>query len=495
MGNLLGVYWSVMHRPPQHYDFLRRLQPAVLKIMDGGAPDYAWAYANLPDALIIARDHPLSEQHDDMLRDPAGTGVRHAREWDQHANRLGLDRKRTLVLGINEPRVWEPGVPEALRQYTIAMCDEGARLGLRVGAKQLSVGWPGNNGADTPPDWSQWHGVEDAIKRGNHVLVLHEYWADQGPFENWGWWGGRGIKCPWQVPIVIGECGIDMYVKDGSVDKRSRGWIGRVSPGRYADELWEFNRRWAEDERFEGSCVYALDCADCETWGCFNVESACDAILALPAVQSAPVSQPVTVHLPIVEGQPVSQQQGIIDPLVLEAILQVESGGDALGADGRPIIRFECHIFKRELGNDALYDRHFSSGGGNFDAWQNRRMNDGSGWKSIEEGGQARQWEAFNLAASLNYEAAARSISMGAAQIMGFNHASIGYPSARAMLEAFGSEPVQVIAFINFILGRPELLTAVRNKDWRTIARIYNGNGAVDRYAPILQGAYERLKN
>lgn len=313
MSSKLGIYWSVMHRPPQHYDFLRRLQPAVLKIMDGGAPDYAWAYANLPDALIIARDHPLSEQHDDMLRDPVGTGVRHAREWDQHANRLGLDRKRTLVLGINEPRVWEPGVAEALRQYTIAMCDEGTRLGLRIGAKQLSVGWPGNNGADTPPDWSQWHGVEDAIKRGNHVLVLHEYWADQGPFENWGWWGGRGIKCPWQVPIVIGECGIDMYVKDGSVDKRSRGWIGRVSPGRYADELWEFNRRWAEDERFEGSCVYALDCADCETWGCFNIESACDAILALPTVRSTPTPAPVTVHLPIVEGQPVSQDQGEIN--------------------------------------------------------------------------------------------------------------------------------------------------------------------------------------
>src|SRR5690606_6880509 len=106
----------------------------VFKIMDGGPNDYAWARQNLPNSLIIARDWALSEQHSDMLRDPVGTGQRHAREWDGHANRLGFDRSKTLILGINEPRVWEAGVAEALRQYTIALCDGAARLGLRVGA-------------------------------------------------------------------------------------------------------------------------------------------------------------------------------------------------------------------------------------------------------------------------------------------------------------------------------------------------------------------------
>jgi hypothetical protein len=191
MSNLLGVYSSVMHRKPEHYDFLKRLQPAVIKILDGGVPDYQWAYANLPDALIVARDWALSEQHDDMTGDPIGTGKRHAREWDQHASRLGLDRTRTLVLGINEPRVWEPATSECLRLYTVAFLDECMRYGLRAGAMQLSVGWPANNGTDTPPDWTPFWGVEEAIQRGNHALVLHEYWADVGPGEMWGWWGGR----------------------------------------------------------------------------------------------------------------------------------------------------------------------------------------------------------------------------------------------------------------------------------------------------------------
>ena len=302
MSNLLGVYWSIMHRKPEHYEFLKRLQPAVLKIMDGGVPDYQWAYANLPDALIVARDWALSEQHDDMTGDPIGTGQRHAREWDQHANRLGFDRSRTLVLGINEPRVWEQGVVECLRLYTIAFLDECKRLGLRAGAMQLSVGWPANNGTDTPPDWTPFWGVEEAIQRGNHALVLHEYWADVGPGEMWGWWGGRSLKCPWSVPIVIGECGVDMYVKDGGVAHESRGWVGRMSPERYAAELREYNVRMAADSRFVGSTVFALDYANRE-WASFDIASATNAILALPPVEPAGHR----VHLPIVTA-PVSHE-------------------------------------------------------------------------------------------------------------------------------------------------------------------------------------------
>ena len=201
--------------------------------MDGGDGDYTWARENLPNSLIIARDWALSEQHDDMARDPVGTGRRHAREWDGHQRRLGFDRAKTLVLGCNEPRIWDAGVPEALRQYTIAMCSEASGLGLRVGAMQLSVGWPANTGEGTPPDWSPFDGVEDAIRRGNHALVVHEYHADNGPSENWGWWCGRVLKCPWQVPIVVGESGVDMFVKSAQFEG-TRGWRGHLTPERYA---------------------------------------------------------------------------------------------------------------------------------------------------------------------------------------------------------------------------------------------------------------------
>jgi hypothetical protein len=349
MSNLLGVYWSVMHRRAQDYAYFKSLQPSVIKIMDGGQPDYTWVRQNIPGALVIARDWALSEQHDDMLRDPVGTGVRHAQEWHGKVSALGFDPANTLVLGINEPRVWEQGVAEALRRYTIAMCDEARGLGLRVGAMQLSVGWPANNGADTPPDWTPWHGVEDAILRGNHALVLHDYWADLGCGENWGWWAGRSLKCPWQVPIVIGECGIDMYVKDGSVPHESRGWQGRMSPERYAAELREYTQRMAADSRFIGMCVFASDYANRE-WASFDVEPAYSAILALPPVEQGKH----TVHLPIVNNGAVSHED--LFARVMQFVSQWEGGyvnnpNDPGGATNMGITIGTLTAWRRGMGN------------------------------------------------------------------------------------------------------------------------------------------------
>jgi len=290
-----------MHRRQQDYAFFTRLQPSVMKIMDGGPNDYAWVRDNLPNSLVVARDWALSEQHTDMLKDPVTTGTRHAQEWDKHANRLGFDRTKTFVLGINEPHVWEPGVPEALRAYTIALCEEASELGLRVGAMQLSVGWPANTGPDTPPNWEPWRGVDNAIRANNGALVLHEYFADAGPGEMWGWWAGRSLKCPWQVPIIIGECGIDMYVKDGSVAHASRGWQGRKEPAQYALELADYVGRMSADKRFVGCCVFAADFASHE-WFSFDIERAYDAIVATPIPQ--PTTPPVDTHIPWVGNGP-----------------------------------------------------------------------------------------------------------------------------------------------------------------------------------------------
>lgn len=577
MTSRLGVYWSVMHRRAQDYEYFKGLQPSVFKIMDGGEPDYAFARDNLPGSLVIARDWALSEQHTDMLNEPDITGERHAREWNQHADRLGFDRAKTLILGINEPKVWEPGVPEALRVYTIALCDEATRLGLRVGAMQLSVGWPNNKGPDTPPDWSPWHGVEDAIKRGDHALICHEYWADKGPKENWGWWGGRALKCPWQVPIIIGETGIEMFVKYPNKEQNERGWRKNVTPERYAGELAEYTALMSADPRFVGCAVFASDFAD-DDWWSFDIEPAYQAIFATPVSATTP---PITTHLPVigagpmptgptavsatpagarirqypgvtspilgavpfgtalqvtginpagtwyqvdspfgqgwvsgtvvavsgVEGVPVVEsgvppaptppappvpaQGGIIDPRVAQAILQIESGGRTHGINGLPIIRFEAHVFKQMLGNDALWAQHFRVDPATPWARQEWRSHKDKPWMDMHPGDQGTEWAAYEFARSINPEAAAKSISMGAGQIMGFHHARIGYPSAQAMLQAFNSGPMQTIGFINFFLSDPALFEAVRNKDWRTIAKLYNGAGAVDTYAPLLQKAYE----
>lgn len=325
MTSKLGTYWSVEHRRKEDYAYFAALQPAAHLIMDGGPPDYAFVHDNEPNTLTLARDWAMSEQHSDMLRDPATTGIRHAREWNDHQKQLGFERARTLILGINEPKVWEPGVATALRTYTIALCEEAAILGLRVGAMQLGVGWPNNNGPDTPPDWSPWAGVEEAIRRGNHVLVTHEYWADSGPSENWGWWAGRTLKCPWQVPIIIGECGVDMFVKDTSVGQQNRGWLGHMPPERYANELWEYTNRMSIDPRFVGCCVFASD-FQAHEWYSFDVAPAYNAILG---VKPADIP-PVTTHLPSIQTP--TQTLYVAAPAGLRLRAEPDTGSESLDA-------------------------------------------------------------------------------------------------------------------------------------------------------------------
>lgn len=184
---------------------------------------------------------------------------------------------------------------------------------------------------------------------------------------------------------------------------------------------------------------------------------------------------------------------GIIEPRVAQAILQVESGGRTHGNDGKTLIRFEAHIFATKV-NDYQRTGPFFR----YDAdkpWVNQewRRSPADPWRAIHTGAQTDEYAVFEFARNLHRDAAYQSISVGAAQIMGFNSARVGFPSAEAMFNAFQSAQMQTIGFINFFLSDPALMEAARRKDWREIARRYNGSGAIDTYAPLLQKAYEAL--
>lgn len=266
MTNGLGPFWVPHHRRPDDYDVMQVMQPNVIKIQDGGPPDYQWVRDHCPASLVLARDWAIGEQHSDMAAAPEVTGKRHAQFWADKRAALGFIQDNTICLGINEPKIWEPGQLAACAKYTLAFLDECKRLGLRGGALQLSVGWPNNSGPDTPPVWSGFVGVKEAILRGNHVLVTHEYWADKGPKgESWGWWAGRILKCPWDVPIVIGECGFEMAVKK-PVDYDKRGWRAYITPDAYADQLVEYHNALVTDPRIRGVCVFSHDYANNEWW-------------------------------------------------------------------------------------------------------------------------------------------------------------------------------------------------------------------------------------
>lgn len=221
----------------------------------------------------------------------------------------------------------------------------------------------------------------------------------------------------------------------------------------------------------------------------YHIEGKDDVIAEYHAAVAKGYQSPETnkIHLPQIEK---NIMPNIIDPRMAQAILKVESGGRSHGSDGKPLIRFEAHIFKSYLKNDNLWAEHFQTDPqrGWIDQMWHRSSADT--WKPIHTGNQKDEWEVFSFARGINPDAAHNSISVGSAQIMGFNHKRVGFPSAEAMLTAFQSSEMQVIGFINYFLSDPTLMEAVDQKDFREIARKYNGSGQVDFYAGLLEKAY-----
>jgi len=177
-----------------------------------------------------------------------------------------------------------------------------------------------------------------------------------------------------------------------------------------------------------------------------------------------------------------------INPKVAEAIVEAEAGR-AFDGEGRVIIRFEAHIFLQRADEKR---------GGDFfrvgnPAWTGQQWRPGYGadWRDIHTGRQADEHAAFEFAARLDEAAAYESISMGAGQVMGFNHARLGYATAREMFEAFGRNvAAQMLGFANFVLGDPALIRAINGADWAAIGERYNGSAAAgEQY----RAAYERL--
>jgi hypothetical protein len=95
-------------------------------------------------------------------------------------------------------------------------------------------------------------------------------------------------------------------------------------------------------------------------------------------------------------------------------------------------------------------------------------------------------------AIAIDEDIALRSTSWGLGQIMGFNAGAAGYPSARAMVEAFvDDEEVHLEAMVRFIVANG-LDDELRRRDWKGFARGYNGSGQVDHYAGLLAKAFAK---
>lgn len=185
-----------------------------------------------------------------------------------------------------------------------------------------------------------------------------------------------------------------------------------------------------------------------------------------------------------------------LDPPAMLAVWMVECGGLPF-LKGKPVLRFEPHVFFARWGkqNEARFDQHVRFGGRNGTegaAWQNHAMRAGpqDDWHRFH-GDQAKEYAALHLAARLaGREAACQCASFGGPQIMGFNHALVGYGTASEMFRAFGrSERWQVLAFFDFCAEK-DILGALRTQDWTRFATIYNGPGNAAAYAGKIADAH-----
>lgn len=222
---------------------------------------------------------------------------------------------------------------------------------------------------------------------------------------------------------------------------------------------------------------------------------ASDAALQVVPLQAAePLALPVSTDRQArLAAETWNKFGGLIDPLCRKigiapaaavAVLCVESGGRAF--DGaRMIIRFEAHIFYKHWGrhNPETFRRSFR-----FDAhepWKEQQFDDGNGFRPIHDHSQAREWEVFEAACRLDRRAALRSISMGAPQIMGFNHGTIGYDDVEEMFERFRDPRYQILGMFDFIKGSGSaspMVQALQQQNYEAFATRYNGGGQAAVY-------------
>ena len=169
----------------------------------------------------------------------------------------------------------------------------------------------------------------------------------------------------------------------------------------------------------------------------------------------------------------------------IKAVAEVESAGagfilDPVANTPVPKILFERHIFRREIvaaGKDP--------------------MKIPASICQAERGGYVGGYaEHTRLAQATEYgrNEALKSASWGKFQIMGFNYATCGYKTLQAFInDMYANEGGHLRAFVGFVKNNPNLLRAIRNKNWAAFALGYNGKAYKENnYDVKMANAYKR---
>jgi hypothetical protein len=166
-----------------------------------------------------------------------------------------------------------------------------------------------------------------------------------------------------------------------------------------------------------------------------------------------------------------------IEPAVLMAVLEIESGKSGFLEDGRPKILFEGHKFwgflkkKQKSGEIDFGPEKYATEHPDI-------LHQHSTTKYYK--GATRQYERLEKAMLIEHDSALMSASWGKFQIMGENFKLAGFKNVNDFVEAQKiSESKHLEAFFNYCKNRKfkskQLLEYLKTKDWQTFARAYNG--------------------
>ena len=166
----------------------------------------------------------------------------------------------------------------------------------------------------------------------------------------------------------------------------------------------------------------------------------------------------------------------------LWALLKVESNGRgfllAEPAPTRPKILFEARHFYRLTPKPVSKTRRDLA----CPTWREAH--------TYYKGGSA-EWDRLRDAAEFDMPNALKSCSWGLGQIMGFNYKLAGCDTLEQFVEeCFTSEYNQLMHMVGYLThAADDGLRALQIGDWRRVANLYNGPGAIDTYATKLAQA------
>lgn len=178
------------------------------------------------------------------------------------------------------------------------------------------------------------------------------------------------------------------------------------------------------------------------------------------------------------------------------SVLCVESSGNGFNGD-KMIIRFENHVMDMFWGknNVNLFDEHFKYN--KKSPRKDHYMRESKKDKWIPgHTSQVVEWQFFAMGKKLNETAALKSISMGAPQVMGFNHKFIGYASPQEMFANFNKDiRYQLMALFDFCKYKPERIRYLQKRDFYSFSKEYNGTADPKGYEKRLKMYYGIFKD